>query len=109
MGRRWSFMLATFCGSALLLLMLDAFSSDSIPLHLLTREALVHYQGALAPGALLAVHISNRYLDLEPNRGGFTPLFSSHVHTTFLRSRTGCAKLRLLGKDCRWLKPMRFW
>lgn len=47
-------------------LVLDAFSSDSIPLHLLTREAMAGYTDRLAPGGVLAVHISNRYFDLEP-------------------------------------------
>jgi hypothetical protein len=51
------------------LLILDAFSSDSIPLHLITREALELYMAKLAPGGLLAFHISNRYLDLEPVLG----------------------------------------
>ena len=44
----------------------DAFTSDSIPVHLLTREAFVVYFRHLKPGGILAVHISNRYLDLEP-------------------------------------------
>ena len=48
------------------LILLDAFSSDAIPTHLLTREALRSYLGALAPGGVLAVHVSNRYLELEP-------------------------------------------
>jgi SAM-dependent methyltransferase len=47
-------------------LVLDAFSSDAIPVHLLTREAFSLYHRVLAPNGLLAVHISNRYLDLEP-------------------------------------------
>jgi spermidine synthase len=48
------------------LLILDAFSSDAIPVHLLTREALALYLDKLAPGGLIALHISNRNLDLEP-------------------------------------------
>ena len=44
----------------------DAFSSDAIPLHLLTAEALQVYQRALAPNGLLMIHISNRYFELEP-------------------------------------------
>ena len=47
-------------------LVLDAFSSDSIPQHLLTREAFELYVRKLAPGGLLAIHISNRYLNLAP-------------------------------------------
>ncbi len=48
------------------LIVLDAFSSDSIPVHLLTAEALGVYLEHLAPGGSLAFHISNRYLDLKP-------------------------------------------
>lgn len=48
------------------ILVVDAFSSDAIPLHLLTREAFDTYRRALAPGGILMVHISNRFLDLEP-------------------------------------------
>ncbi|MBN8281478.1 MAG: fused MFS/spermidine synthase, partial [Gammaproteobacteria bacterium] len=48
------------------LLVLDAFSSDAIPVHLLTREALAVYRAKLKPDGWLAVHLSNRYLELEP-------------------------------------------
>jgi len=48
------------------LLVLDAFSSDAIPLHLLTAEAMELYGQKLAPGGLLLFHLSNRYLDLPP-------------------------------------------
>ena len=51
------------------LIVLDAFSSDSIPVHLLTKEAIEMYLSKLAPGGILAFHISNRYLDLEPILG----------------------------------------
>jgi len=47
-------------------LVLDAFTGDSIPLHLLSREAFVLYLRHLAPGGVLAVHVSNKYLDLVP-------------------------------------------
>jgi hypothetical protein len=47
-------------------LVLDAFSSDSIPIHLLTREAFALYLRKLAPHGALLVHISNRWLDLAP-------------------------------------------
>jgi hypothetical protein len=43
----------------------DAFSSDAIPIHLITSEALDLYMKKLAPGGILAFHISNRYVDLE--------------------------------------------
>ena len=48
------------------LLVIDAFSSDSIPMHLMTREAYALYLSRLAPGAALLVHISNRHLLLGP-------------------------------------------
>ncbi len=48
------------------LILVDAFSSDAIPMHLLTREAIELYFKKLGPDGLLALHISNRHLDLEP-------------------------------------------
>jgi hypothetical protein len=45
---------------------IDAFSSGSIPLHLLTRESFALYQQALAPDGVMAFHISNAFLDLRP-------------------------------------------
>jgi len=47
-------------------LVLDVFSSDSIPTHLLNREAFALYLQHLAPDGILALHISNRHLDLLP-------------------------------------------
>ncbi len=47
-------------------LVVDAFSGDSIPVHLLTREAFALYFRRLAPAGILALHISNKYVDLEP-------------------------------------------
>lgn len=48
------------------LIVLDAFSSDSIPIHLLTVESLRMAMSKLEKGGVLAIHISNRYLELEP-------------------------------------------
>ncbi len=48
------------------MLILDAFSSDAIPVHLLTREAFAVYLAKLRPGGVLAVHLSNRYINLKP-------------------------------------------
>ncbi|HEY8240934.1 MAG TPA: fused MFS/spermidine synthase, partial [Kiritimatiellia bacterium] len=48
-------------------LVLDAFSGDAIPMHLLTLEAFkIYFQRLRQPGGLLVVNVSNRYLDLEP-------------------------------------------
>jgi hypothetical protein len=46
------------------LIALDAFSGDSIPVHLLTREAFAMYFDRLADGGVIAIHITNRYLDV---------------------------------------------
>jgi hypothetical protein len=46
------------------LLTLDAFNSDAIPTHLLTREAVALYRARTAEGGVIAFHLSNRYLDL---------------------------------------------
>lgn len=68
-------------------LVLDAFSSDAIPVHLLTREAFAVYLQRLAPHGVIAVHISNRYLDLRPSLmrvaadSGLDALTQDHVVT----------------------------
>jgi spermidine synthase len=46
-------------------IMLDAFSDDSIPVHLLTQEAFQMYFERLRPGGVLAIHLTNRYLELD--------------------------------------------
>jgi hypothetical protein len=51
------------------LIVIDAFSGDAIPMHLMTREALALYMRKLAPGGMLAFHISNTYLRLGPTLG----------------------------------------
>ena len=48
------------------LLAVDAFSSDAVPVHLLTSEAFRLYWRHLKPNGVLAVHVSNRYLSLGP-------------------------------------------
>lgn len=51
------------------LIVLDAFSSDAIPVHLITREAVAMYFRKLTEDGVVALHISNRYLGLEPVLG----------------------------------------
>ena len=58
--------LARTAPGSLDVIVIDAFSSDAIPLHLLTNEAFGVYLRALSPKGLLLVHISNRYIELEP-------------------------------------------
>jgi SAM-dependent methyltransferase len=47
-------------------LAIDAFSSDAIPVHLITSEALAVYRRHMKPGGIIAFHVTNRYLDLAP-------------------------------------------
>jgi spermidine synthase len=47
-------------------LVLDAFSGDAIPAHLLSREAIAVYNRHMAPGGTICVHVTNTYLDLAP-------------------------------------------
>jgi spermidine synthase len=63
-------------------LVIDAFSSDSIPMHLLTREALTLYFSKLTTGGVVLFHISNRYLDLEPVVAALA--YSSGVEARYL-------------------------
>jgi hypothetical protein len=58
--------LADIPDGSLDLLVLDAFTSDAIPMHLMTLQAFQMYQRKLTPDGTLAINISNRYLDLEP-------------------------------------------
>jgi spermidine synthase len=79
------------------LIVLDAFSSDSVPVHLLTREAVRIYLSKLRPGGLIAFHISNRYFDLEPVIGGvarslgLAGLYQAHVPTPAARKAGAAA------------------
>jgi hypothetical protein len=74
------------------LIVLDAFSSDSVPVHLLTREAAQLYLSKLRPGGLIAYHISNRSFDLEPVIGGvarslhLAGLYEAHTPSAAARS-----------------------
>ncbi len=63
---------------------LDAFSGDAIPAHLLTREAFAEYVRHLNDDGVIAVHISNRHLDLTPVVGGI----AEHYNFSLLRVET---------------------
>jgi hypothetical protein len=66
-------------------IVIDAFSSDAIPVHLLTREAVALYRSRLADHGVIAWHISNRYLDLRPvvaglaKDAGFTAMIDADL------------------------------
>ena len=76
------------------LLVLDAFSSDAIPVHLMTREAFASYKRVLTEHGLLLVHISNRRLDLEPVVGalakdaGMAALVRNHDLANEVQNKT---------------------
>ena len=77
------------------MLILDAFSGDAVPVHLLTREALALYRRKLSPRGVLAVHISNIYLDLKPvlaalaKDAGCVCLFRDDLDITPVEMRAG--------------------
>ena len=85
------------------LLIVDAFGSDSIPVHLLTREALNLYWRKLRPRGLLAFHISNNYLDLSRALGPLAGATGAQawVRYDLLKSSTG------LARSSRWLVMAR--
>jgi SAM-dependent methyltransferase len=110
--------LARATGERFDLIVLDAFSSDAIPVHLMTREALDLYLSRLAPGGVLAFHISNRHLALGPVLGalfadrGLVGLAQLHVVATpdpegrstseWLVAARHAGELRSLSFDARW-------
>ena len=65
-------------------LVVDAFSGDAIPLHLLTVEALAVYRRHLAPGGILAFHVSNQYVDLDSEVGQLAA--SAHLQARSISS-----------------------
>jgi len=60
-------------------LAVDAFSSDAIPVHLLTKECAALYFKHLKPDGILALHISNRFIDLEPVTHGLAKEFNKQI------------------------------
>ena len=63
------------------LLVIDAFSGDAIPTHLITREAGDIYRQRLQPHGVLAIHITNWYFDIEPVVRGL----ADYLHMSALR------------------------
>lgn len=84
-------------GGSQSLIILDAFSSDSVPMHLITREAMELYFSHLAPDGVVAVHITNRFLDLQPQ---FAALASSLGIPAVTRRTEASGKL---SADSRWV------
>lgn len=79
-------------------LIVDAFSGDAIPTHLVSREAFDVYRRHLKPGGVLAFHISNLYFDLRPVLGSATERFGwqSVVVTSLGKRETGT-------RDAMWM------
>jgi hypothetical protein len=94
------------------LLVVDAFSSDAVPTHLITRQALRLYLGRLAPGGIVAFHTSNRYLDLAPVLGNLAEaeqLASLVMEDTIPQPGKFASTWVLLardGQDFRGLRPV---
>ncbi|HYX43923.1 MAG TPA: fused MFS/spermidine synthase, partial [Acidimicrobiales bacterium] len=105
------------------MIIVDAFNSDAIPVHLLTRQALALYVDKLADGGVIAMHVTNRYLDLRPVIGalardaGLTGVVRDDLRTTdedTARAKAGSMWVALarrpvdlgpLADDPRW-KPL---
>ena len=110
-GRR---SIASLRPNSLDMLVLDAFSSDAIPVHLLTREAIDLYRSRLRPDGILAVHISNRFVDLAPLLAGTAKasgLCGRHQFDAAAATSSGRAKRRVshwvvLAAQCATLEPL---
>ena len=92
------------------MLFVDAFSSDSIPVHLLTREAFEIYDRQLNRNGVLAVHISSVHLDLEPPVRRLAQHLQMNAlridsHEDGVRGIEGAVWM-LLSRDERWLKKV---
>jgi hypothetical protein len=98
-------------------IVVDAFSSDSIPLHLLTREALALYHRKLAADGVILFHISNRYLDLAPVIAALAADSGSPArHMRYLPPTASLARLGAEvvavgqpGRDLDFLSPAAGW
>jgi SAM-dependent methyltransferase len=89
-------------------LLVDAFSGDSVPIHLLTYEAFAQYFRHLKPNGVLAVHITNRFLDLRPVVKTAANRFAREVRMVDSESVEGTLVLRsnwaLLSNDAAFFK-----
>jgi hypothetical protein len=81
------------------LLILDVFSSDSVPMHLLTREALGLYLKKLTRDGILLLHVSNRYLDLVPVVTALAADAGASLRHMLYRPQAGAVPLRSMGTE----------
>lgn len=75
-------------------LVIDAFSGDAVPAHLLTAEAMTIYRKHVAPGGVIAIHISNRHIDLMPVVTALSE--KEKLQLTFIETHTGDKKTSTL-------------
>ncbi len=88
------------------LMILDAYSSDTIPLHLVTREALALYLRKLSPSGVLAFHITNRHVDLEPVLASLAR--DAHLFALYQRDPVTLEESQSTGKvESRWVVMTR--
>ena len=79
------------------LIVLDAFSGDSIPMHLITKEALALYESKLAPGGIIAFQISSLYFNLGPTLGNLAQ--DAHMTALIAYDTDVTAAQRAAGKQ----------
>ena len=97
------------------LIVVDAFNSDAIPVHLLTREALALYFRKLAPGGVITLHLSNRYLSLEPvvaalaREGGYAARVGSSSPPGYMQSASEWAVVARTEEDLGTMAVDSFW
>ena len=82
------------------LLLIDAFTSDGIPIHLITKEAIATYLSQLTPGGLIIFHVSNRYIDLTHP---LAAVAKANGLTSFDKFHTPDAKKYPLVNISRWV------
>ena len=97
------------------MIVVDAFNSDAIPVHLLTREALALYFQKLAPGGVITLHLSNRFLNLEPvvaalaREGGYAARVGSSNPPGYMQSASEWAVVARSEEDLGTIAADSFW
>ena len=79
-------------------LLIDAFSSDAVPVHLLTREAIGMYLDLLKPSGVLALHVSSRFMDL-PRVASVTAASLKDVHVAVVESQVSSRSIAMMGSN----------
>jgi SAM-dependent methyltransferase len=82
------------------IIVLDAYSSDAVPVHLITQEALDIYKSRIKKDGILLLHLSNRYLDLRPVLA--TLAHHANMHTTFINFTPSDADRKTQAGESAW-------